>query len=284
MAVRANCVGAPMVALVLLASGCSGSGSKNGESAATPRKTDASPTTIRIPVLLLTGDTSASALAQKPEALAVLAGGPDEPPQGPTGFEVSAGNGYLVSDPVRKRVALFDAKGAYTGEWLVGFPVETITATSNGSYRLHPSDSSADRYVDAEGRPRDALQAGSEGSPLIAKLLSPTAGVVEGRPSGGPLNVAFESGSLRLISIEPLGIAPNGASYVALEASGGGEAVSVQKIVRAYSPAGQVTAEIDNIPLDYEFAPADELKVRRGVLYQLWPSKTEIRINRWSIQ
>jgi hypothetical protein len=277
---RLTFLGAAGLATMLVAVGCSG---KPSDTDAT-RRTEAVGATIRFPVLLVEAGAPDSVLAQRPEALAVLAGGPDEPPQGPTGFELSAKDGYLISDPARKRVALFDAKGGYLGQWPVGFPVESITVTSNDSYRLHPSDSSPDRYVDGEGRPRVASDIGSEGPRLEARLTGPTAAVIQGRPSGGPLNVTFESGSLRLISIEPLGIAPNGTSYVALEVSGGGEVVNVQKLVRAYSPAGKLTSEVTNIPLDYEFAPVDELKVRRGVLYQLSPRKTEIRINRWSVE
>ena len=76
-------------ALFLLA--CSGgqSGAKKTDSASGTTRAVALTSTIRIPVLLLQNGFPESALADKREALAVIAGGPDELPQGPTGFELT---------------------------------------------------------------------------------------------------------------------------------------------------------------------------------------------------
>ncbi len=270
-------------ALFLLA--CSGgqSGAKKTDSASGTTRAVALTSTIRIPVLLLENGFPESALADKREALAVIAGGPDELPQGPTGFELTTDGRILVSDPVRRRVAVFDATGGFRGEWPVGFPVESIALSANGIFRLRPSDSSPDRFYDSQGHEQGVETSIPETQPLIARLSSPTLGVVEGRPSGGPLQIAFESGTLRLISVDALGAAPNGGVYVALEVTPGGDTIAVQKQVRKYGADGKVQAEVTDIPLNYDFAPVDELKVRRGVLYQLEPAKSEIKINRWNL-
>lgn len=262
---------------------CSG-GAQKGEKASGPARAVPLANTLHFPVLLLANGFADTALAEKRDALAVIAGGPDELPQGPTGFELTADGRYLVSDPVRRRVAIFDAAGVYRGEWAVGFPVESIAQSGNGIFRLRPSDSSTDRFYDAQGQERGVETAIPETQPLVARLSSPSLGVVEGRASGGPLQIAFESGALRLISVDALGSAPNGGVYVALELTPGGDTIEVQKQVRKYGSDGRVQAEVTDIPLKYDFPPVDELKVRRGVLYQLEPAKSEIRMNRWNLE
>jgi hypothetical protein len=271
-----------------LACACSKSGGSPGAASQTSHATSQATRTVKmsgaihIPVLLLEAGFPDSALDQRREALVVLAGGVDEPPQGTTGFEVTSDGRYLVSDPVRKRIAIYDSSGTYKGEWAVGFPVDSIAEAGNGLYLLHPSDSSKDRFFDIQGKEHEAP--GVTPAPaLVARLTEAGLGVLDGRKSGGPLNISMGDSSLRLISLQPLGSAPDGSVYVALEVTPGGETVTVQKQVREYGAAGNVLAEVTDIPLNYDFPPTDELKVRRDVLYQLEPMKSAIGINRWNM-
>ena len=238
---------------------------------------------IHLPVLLLEGAVSEAALKAKPEALAVTAGGPDDLPEGPAGFEVMSDGRLLVADPLRNRIAIYDASGTYKGEWQVGFPVGSIAQAGSDLFRLRSLDSDSERFFDSQGHEQTAPPSGSGAPQLTARLNGPNGGTMEGRQTGGPLTISFENGTMRLISIQPLGSAPNGAVYVALEATPGGDTISVRKQVREYAANGRQVAEVSDIPLTYDFPPTDELKVRRGVLYQLAPGKAEIRINRWSL-
>jgi len=267
---------------ILFASACSGNKSNPQAASPTMRVVKMSGA-IHLPVLLLQAGFSDSDLNQRPEALVVIAGGSDEPPQGPTGFELMGDGRYLVSDPVRKRVAVYDSSGAYQGEWRVGFPVESIAEDGKEVFRLHPSDSGGDRFFDGQGKERSAPESTQEVQPLSTRLAGPGLGILEGRKSGGPLNIPVDNNSLRLVSLQPLGSAANGAVYVALEVSPGGETLVIQKQVREYDAGGNVLTEVSDIPLNYDIFPADELKVRQGVLYQLAPYKSEIGINRWKL-
>jgi hypothetical protein len=69
---------------------------------------------------------------------------------------------------------------------------------------------------------------------------------------------------------------------VALETSvADADAINVRKIVRRYSSTGVLLSESAPIPLGYYIQPVDELRVRKGVVYQLMTTPSEVRINEW---
>ena len=99
----------------------------------------------------------------------------------------------------------------------------------------------------------------------------------------GSLDVRFDKPGMRLLSIESLGTDSQGNTYVALEATTGGEQVNVCKYVRKYSVDGKVISEISDIPLDYYVGPVNELRVRKGVLYQMRTTPSELQMNEWDV-
>jgi hypothetical protein len=268
-----------LIAGALAAIGCSSPGSRRA-SPESPRDVALS-ATIRLPVVLLERNLSGSNIQSRPDALAVITGGPDEPPQGPGSFAVMDDGAYLVADPVRKRMAVYDSDGRYRSQWTLGFAADSVTHLSNGAFRIRESVSGEARLYDSGGKLNTQTPPAEQ--PLEARLAGPNEGVITGRQSAKPLSVKFESGAVHLISLEPLASGPDGAVYVALEVSPGGDAIEISKRVRKYAPDGTLVSEVPDIPLDYYFAPNDELRVEKGVLYQMAPSRTEIRMNRWDM-
>jgi hypothetical protein len=84
-----------------------------------------------------------------------------------------------------------------------------------------------------------------------------------------------------MVSVRRLGTDVRQRTYVAIEAAFPGPRVDVRKIVRQYAPGGQLLAEMLDVPLDYAVHPVDEFRIRDGVVYQLMPKSTEVRINIW---
>src|ERR1051325_10893615 len=97
--------------LLCLAAGCGADRSQApaaGASGNTPR---AIPPTCSITIAA--EQVRDPALAANKAALTLTAGAADEPPEGPTGFDVMPDGGFLVADPVRSRLASFDSQGKF---------------------------------------------------------------------------------------------------------------------------------------------------------------------------
>jgi len=95
------------------------------------------------------------------------------------------------------------------------------------------------------------------------------------------------TGRVLLFSLEVLATDSGGNTYVALESTTGSreaDEINVNKYVRKYSADGKLVDEIADIALDYYVTPVDELRVRRGVVYQLLTTNTEVRINVWDMK
>ena len=101
---------------------------------------------------------------------------------------------------------------------------------------------------------------------------------------GGPLAIQFDKPGALLLSLESLAIDREGDTFVALETTARGEgpeAIDLTKYVRRYSSDGNLLREIADIPLDYYVPPVDELRVHKGVVYQLQTTSSEVRVNVW---
>ena len=239
---------------------------------------------VRIPFTTLA--LKQTGTASKPaNALTVSAGGADERPEGPAAFDVFDDGSLLIADPLRKRLAVFDARGKFLAELKIGFAADSVQITPNGLIQARQA-STGDIYLfDHAGHARPAGETAVP-QPGEARLLSDKSGTVMQTIHGatkGSLDVRFDKPGMRLLSIENLGIDSQGNTYVALEATSGGEQVDVSKYVRKYSADGKVVSEISDIPLDYYVGPVNELRVRRGVLYQMMTTPSELQMNEWDV-
>jgi hypothetical protein len=240
--------------------------------------------TIRIPAVLLT--VNAANTPSDPARVAILAGSDDELPQGPTGFDVDDGGGFLVTDPLRKRIALFDSQGKYRSEWQIGFSADSITLESDQSARVRDTLTGEFHQYDRTGSPLSGARSVRELPP--ARLTGRTTGVVERTTTSGerssPLEVAIENAGLKLLSLENMGTDQHGDTYVALEIATGADAVGLNKSIRRLARDGKVIRQTADLPLDYYIAPVNELRIRNSVVYQLMTTPSEVRINVWDLK
>ena len=95
------------------------------------------------------------------------------------------------------------------------------------------------------------------------------------------MEIKFDKAGLRLLSLQGIALEPPGDAYIALESTAGGDAVDLNKVVRRYAANGRLVSETTSMPLDYVVRPTDEIRVRKGVIYQLMTTKSELQINIW---
>lgn len=239
---------------------------------------------IRIPVTVLGAQGAAPAAQGSTATLMVSTGGQDELPEGPSGFDVLDDGTFVIADPLRSRIVLFDSQGAFRQEWNIGFAADSITAIPNGLVLVREASTGQLHVFSREGQPRPGERAELP-APAEARLLSATTGTVTrpaaGGARGGPLAIQFDTAGMRLLSLQSIGTDGEGNSYVALEVTKGGEAIEVSKYVRKYTADGKLASEIADLPLDYYVPPVDELRVHNGIVYQLMTTNSEVRINMW---
>lgn len=245
---------------------------------------------VRIPARILNADTSLAAVRENPGVLTHTAGAADELPQGPTGFEVLADGGFVITDPLARRLVFYDSLGNFLRELRTGFAAATIARLPNGELEVSEATSSNFYALDQNGRFRllaDSLRSLFAQTQDQAQLLNSQRGlIIRAGALGGAadtLVVDFDgAGSARMVSLQSLGQEVRGDTFVALEiTSGASEAVAVQKRIRRYAADGTWLVEITDLPLDYFVTPEEEFRVRNGVVYQLLPRPNEVLINIW---
>jgi hypothetical protein len=215
-------------------------------------------------------------------------GAVDEPPEGPNGFDVLEDGSLLITDPLRSQVSSFDSHGRFRKTWKVGFPADSLTVITGGPVLIREANSGQLRAFDREGTPHSM-----EGNVLPSR---PEAQILAGKNRAtilrggaddsrrGPLAIQLDKPGLTLLSLESLDVDQKGDAYVALETTAkeeDPEAIRLNKYVRRYSSDGKLLREISDIPLDYYVSPVDELRVHRGVVYQLQTTSSEVRVNIW---
>lgn len=246
--------------------------------------------TIRIPAQIMTSDTSLAPWRLNAGLLTTTSGGEDELPQGPESFEVLPDGGFVIADPLQRRVVFFDSLGNYVAVWPIGLAVNSITLREGGEFAVRQANSGDYFFIDQRGQvlPQSAQprRRGGNAAPAEARLLDRNRGRI-GEPrsrgaAGGGLEITFESDTTQMVSLQNLGTDAQGHIYAALEiTSGSSTVIDLRKIVRKYTPEGKLLAQILDIPLEAEIAPVDELRLHRGCVYQLVPTRTEVRINVW---
>jgi hypothetical protein len=247
--------------------------------------------TIRIPVKTLSGtDGPAAAQNAEPATLMIAPGAADERPEGPDGFDVLDDGSFLVTDPIRNRIAVFDSQGKFRQAWKIGFAADSVTALANGLTLVREARTGQSHVFSREGR---ALPSEPPvlPEPPVARILDDNRGIVNrpaiGNSQGGSLAIQFDRPGSALVSLEVLATDSGGNTYVALESTTGSreaDEINVNKYVRKYAADGKLVDEIADIALDYYVTPVDELRVHRGIVYQLLTTNTEVRINVWDMK
>jgi hypothetical protein len=242
---------------------------------------------INIPIDILRGTGPSG--AQDPATVLVSPGAVDEQPEGPNGFDVLEDGSILLSDPLRNRLAAFDAQGKFRQSWKIGFAADSVTSLANGLVLIREARSGEVHVFDEEGRPRPAEHPSLPSQPE-GHLVNGNSGTITkpdvGVSHGGTVSIQLEKPGSTLISLELLATDSTGNAYVALESTTGGKesnAISLNKYVRKYAPDNSLVDEIDDMPLDYYIPPADELRVHKGIVYQLYSTDSEVRINLWNM-
>jgi len=243
---------------------------------------------LRIPASTLSAKVTAESLKATPATLVLSPGAADEPPEGPDGFDVLEDGSLLITDPLRRQVSSFDAAGGFRKAWKIGFAADSLTAIANGLVLVREASTGQLHAFDREGQPRPA-ETVTLPEPAEARVQTGQNRGTVLRPAidsahGGPLVIEFDKPGVTLLSLESLATDQKGDTYVALEATVRGEApetISLNKYVRRYSSDGKLLCEIADIPLDYYVSPVDELRVHKGVVYQLQTTSSEVRVNVW---
>ena len=239
--------------------------------------------TLKLPVVkMLNANGNDEATAQNSAALAIWPGATDEPPEGPSGFDVFDDGSVVVTDPLLQRLVLYDANGKFKKAWVIGIPADSVRVTATGLMRVHQANTGETHVFDKEGK----LQASDvfpEAMAAQARVTSQTSGTIKGIGSDKrALVVQYEEQGSSLLSLESLANDSGRGSFVALETSVADvDAINIRKIVRRYSSTGVLLSESAPIPLGYYIQPVDELRVRKGVVYQLMTTPSEVRINEW---
>jgi hypothetical protein len=242
--------------------------------------------TIAIPLKSVDATQSATAQAsQDPATLLASPGAEDELPEGPNGFEVLEDGRLLISDPLAFRVVVFDTQGKYRESWKLSFPPDSLTLVGKQVVAIRDASTGQLHGFGLDGRPQSLPQNPTPPLGEVMRKSGNLAYVTLASSSGTTtqaLQISFDRPGMSLVSVEILAVEKDGNAYLALESTSGGDEVSIEKDVRKYSNSGKFLGQIVHIPLDYYIPPINELRVRDGVIYQLYTTKAEVRVNIWN--
>jgi len=244
--------------------------------------------TVRIPVAIKRAGEAEQAAETDAALLWVTSGAKDELPEGPSGFDVLEDGSFVIADPLRHRLAIFDSKAKFLQEWKLGFAADSVSIAANELILVEEASTGTLHVLDRSGRLQpDAYAVLPQRGE--ASVLTPRNGAVAriGRDgqNRGPIEVRFDRPGQALLSLESLATDPAGNSFIALESTVEGKAspdVNVDKVVRKYDSEAVLVGETSTLPLDYFVTPVDELRVHVGFVYQLQTTKSEVRINIWN--
>lgn len=242
--------------------------------------------TVRIPVSMLGAPERPESKDVSIPTLLISKGAVDELPEGPTGFDVLEDGSFVIVDPLRRRICLFDSQGKFQKAWKTGFPADSVTIMKNGLLAVEESGTDTVHVFDRDGiaKPQEAAVIPKYGD---ARVLSGSSGIVNRVSAGGtrPLEINYDRQGSRLLSLQTLSDDAEGNTFVAVEgttAGDPGEEIRLNKSIRRYSGDGTLSREVSDIPLDYYVAAVDELRVHNGKVYQLVTTSTGVNINVWN--
>ena len=242
--------------------------------------------TVRIPVSMLGTSEQPDAKDVTMPTLLISRGAVDELPEGPSSFDVLEDGSFVIVDPLRKRICVFDPQGKFRKAWKTGFAADRVMVTKNGLLAVEESGTDTLHVFDRDGvtKPQEAAVLPKYGE---ARVLSGSSGVVNRVSTSGPhpLEINYDHQGSRLLSLQALADDAEGNTFVAVEATSAadsGDEILLNKSIRKYSSDGALSGEVADIPLDYYVAAVDELRVRDGKVYQLVTTTSEVRINVWN--
>lgn len=248
--------------------------------------------TITLPVPVVRADTPDSTGQLPPENLEITLGGVDELPRGPQGYAVLPSGGFVVTDPLRKRLVFYDSLGVYEGAWQIGIPADRVAYTdgdllevrhayTNTYFRVDefqaltaiPQDSRSSRIRGDVGRATLDRSTGDRGTITFQGI----------RGMEDTLDVTFSSDEQRMVSLQHLGMTSSGQIFVALEVSGGEAAIDIKKFIRLYDRSGRLLGQSTPITFDNFIMPIDVFNVIGDTVYQLVVEREAVVINVWGI-
>jgi hypothetical protein len=288
MSLRITTQAGIVMALLIWAEACSSSASKSASSNNAVR-----PIPVTRTISLHAQQLRDPAQAADKTALTLSSAAADEPAEGPTGFDVMPDGGFLVTDPLRRRLVSYDAQGNFRWDLPVQYAAETVRLLNDGDLEtVDLADSKSYLHVrDARGNfgapqaePAGQLSAGQVDAG-VARLINAAHGSISDPPgsaqAGSPIEVFFEAPARHMVSLRRLGKDAQGNSYVAVESASGSDTIDIQTNIRKYAPNGREIAEVQGILADAIVHPVEEFRERGGLLYQMVPYASEVRILVW---
>jgi hypothetical protein len=225
--------------------------------------------------------------------LTIRAAQPEQAAEGPQSFAVLANRDLVVADPLRRRLVVFDAGGAFRRSIDVGVPVDDVVALGDDRLRLTEAGRPDPFAISLTGERLPALAVAAPAPQLEATLTSERTGRIQ-MPVGAALPasaappaiaVQIQQPSLRMASLQVIASTATHV-YVAIEsaASAGTSLASLGVIVRRYAVDGGFDREVRNISTDYYVPPRTPFRIADDTLYQLFPASDAVQIRVWDLR
>lgn len=255
------------------------------------RVIDAMTASVKIPVVRIDTDPQTRGDALGP--LTIRIERQDREPEGPQSFDVLPDGRFVIADPLRDRLVVYEPGGKAQREIPIGGAARVVAAVGSEAVRIVSAVDGTAHTFDFKGREQPATRGAESQTPRAAvKLDDDRSGSVQWtstRSDGrrpADLRVLIDEAKNRLASLQIIAVDEEQRPYIAVEAAdrSGRSLESLSKTVRRYSPGGALEAEVRKIPIDYYIVPVTEFRVVGGVLYQLMPRQDAVFINVWTIK
>lgn len=219
---------------------------------------------ITIPAMV-TGNPDQSALDLPPAWLLMTTDGEEQQPLGPAAFDILANGEFAIADPLRRRIAFFDANGQYLREWVVGFAVDSLSEAVPG--RLHVRRAVSGTLHASDGN--------SVSAPLPLEPLAdfsatgePNRRTILLRRPGATIRIESASG-VELIGAKVVG-SDSGSIYVQVESIDAGTLeLASRRVVQKYGKGGAMTEEFGDFDAEQYIPVQDDIRAKDSRICQL---------------
>jgi hypothetical protein len=279
------------------AASCSGRPTEERPQSAEPVRTAASPAVIEKQTYVIrisTNRLTSGSVGTPPEnadALTIRPEAEDQQAEGPQSFVVLGDGRFVIADPLRDRLAVYSAAGAFERAIDLGAPASEVSLVGERLRVVIATDATV-RLIDLQGRPASAAaEVASRPPEADVALDSERSGVVRWKGGAGRASTAsgvkvqLDNPEVRLASLRVIAGEPDRAMYVSAESAerSGRSLSTVGTIVRRYSADGELQVEVRNIPLEYYVTPTTPFRVANNTLYQLYPQLEAVVIHVWTL-